>query len=129
MNKEQKIYLAGGMKSGWQNKVKQNKSFVFYDPAIDKNNDNMDVYSYGAWDLFYVKKCDILFAYMERENPSGIGMAVEMGYAKAIGKTIILCLEKDNKYKSDKSLDFLRIVADVVFENINDAINYLKNYE
>ena len=38
---------------------------------------------------------------MEKTNPSGIGMSVEMGYAKALGKTVILCLEENNEHIKD----------------------------
>lgn len=124
-----KVYLAGGMKSNWQDIVKRNVDLIYFDPLNDKCEDKMGVKEYGAWDLHYIKKCDIVFAYMEKDNPSGIGLSGELGFAKALGKTIILCLEKSEDEKRNKSLSFMKVFADVIFDNFNEAIKYLKNYE
>jgi nucleoside 2-deoxyribosyltransferase len=120
----QKVYLAGGLKSGWQNQVKKLRGFTFFCP-LDKEKPGMTLDEYGTWDLHYIKQCDIVFAYMEQSNPSGIGMSVEIGYAKALNKTIILVLEpcEDRKY-----LQFMKKVADITFDDFLDGIKYLQNY-
>jgi len=70
---ETKVYLAGGMnQSNWQEKVTTEvgkNGFVFFNPREHSLADSKE---YTFWDLFYVKQSDILFAYMEESNPSGI---------------------------------------------------------
>lgn len=124
----QKIYLAGGMNSGWQEVIIERfkTDFIFYNPAKHKL---LKPSEYTAWDLHYVKNSDIVFAFMEKENPSGFGLTLEVGYAKALNKTIILV---DEKSESDKYFeDFFKIVhesSSVVFDNLGDALEYLKRF-
>jgi len=123
-----KIYLAGGIRSNWQEKIVNVVSAEYYNPRTKEIDKKLTLTEFGTWDLHFIKKCDIVFAYMEKTNPSGIGMAVEMGFAKALGKTVILCLEENNEHIKDSYLEFMRKVADITFTNIDDAINYLKLY-
>jgi len=92
-----KVYLSGGMASGWQDEIKQKlqKDVLFFDPRTHNFHSPK---SYTAWDLLAVDQCDIVFAYMEDINPSGIGLALEVGYAKAKGKFVILVDEKASPY-------------------------------
>jgi len=79
------------------------------------------------WDLFYVEKCDILFAYMQEDNPSGFGLTLEIGFARALHKPIILVDEKSNNDKTfERYFKIVRESASIVFEDINDGINFLK---
>ena len=50
------------------------------------------------WDLAAVRDCDLVIGYLEHDNPSGIGLAAEVGYAKALGKLIWLVVEEPNDY-------------------------------
>lgn len=94
-----KVYLAGGMnESNWQKKVIEtinSENFVFYNPREHSLTNSTE---YTFWDLFYVKQSDILFAYMQSDNPSGIGLTLEVGYARALDKSIILV---DERSKND----------------------------
>lgn len=122
------IYLAGGMNSDWQSKLikKFGEGFIYFNPR-DHLLQNSDEYT--PWDLFYVMKCDILFAYMEKDNPSGIGLSLEVGFAKALGKTIVLVDEKS--VQDDFFKDKFRIVRDsatVVYENFGTALEYLSSF-
>lgn len=65
---------------------------------------------------------------MERTNPSGFGLAVEIGYAKGINKTVILVLEKNHEIHKDRYLEFLMKAADVTFEDLDNAIEFLKSF-
>ena len=67
--------------------------------------------------------------YAERTNTSCIGLAVESGYAKGIGKTIILVLEPNHEIIKDNYLQFLKKAANITFENLQDGIDYLKNFK
>ena len=123
------VYLAGGMRSGWQNKVKQIPNIIFFDPRDKETDDIWDVKKYGPWDLAHIRRSDIVFAYMEKDNPSGYGMSCEIGYAYGLGKTVVLCLEKDNQYTKDRYLAFMSQVAHITFDNIEEATKYLKTFK
>ena len=125
-----KIYLAGGFASNWQSKVDlELKDFAeVFNPREKEINNNMSLMEYVSWDLHHISNADIVFAFMERKNPSGFGLSVEIGYARALNKTIILVLEDDHEIHSDKSLAFLKGVSSVSFNELNKGLNYLKTY-
>lgn len=129
---KQKVYLAGGFRSQWQDKVKELDGFIWLDPK-EKERPNgkvipMSVNEYGTWDLHFIRNCDIVFAYVERTNPSCIGLMVESGYAKGLGKTVIVVLEKEHQYIDDKYMKFIEKVADITFDNLQDGIDYLHSF-
>lgn len=126
---KQRIYLAGGIRSNWQAKVTEQVNADFFNPRDKEVDKVLTLTEFGTWDLHFIKSCDIVFAYMEKTNPSGIGMSVEMGYAKALGKTVVLCLEENNEHIKDGYLQFMKKVSDIVYTNIDDAIEYLKLYQ
>lgn len=124
-----KIYLAGGIRSNWQKEVIDHyDELEFYNPREKEIDRALTLTEFGAWDLHHIQMCDIVFGYMEKDNPSGIGMAVELGYAKGLGKTVILCLEKGNIAIKGHYLDFMTKVSDITYDDLDDAIEYLKLY-
>tara|TARA_R110000782_G_C14485160_1_gene376553 strand:+ start:94 stop:492 length:399 start_codon:yes stop_codon:yes gene_type:complete len=131
----QKVYLAGGHRSDWQFQVKNNvKALTYFDPKLKEEilfsqGTSMTLEEYGTWDLHHIKQSDIVFVYAETDNPSCIGLAVEMGYAKGLGKTVILVLEPGHSTILDRYLKFLTKAADVTFDNLEDGINYLKYFK
>jgi len=120
-----KIYLAGGMKSGWQEKVKSvgPAEARYLDPCHHYLQDERQ---YTAWDLYAIRACDVLFVYFEANNPSGYGLSLEVGFAHALSKTIVLV---DEKTAADpvtgRRLGMLRTVADVVFTDLDSGIEFL----
>jgi len=128
MNYKNKIYLSGGLNSNWQESILQDleEEFIFYNP---RNHGLNEAKLYTTWDLYHIKIADIVFAYMESDNPSGYGLTLEIGYAAALNKTIILV---DVRSGQDESFaDKFRIVresASVVFDDLEKAINYLKTF-
>ena len=81
-----KIYLAGGRNSHWRTQVQQ----VWKDKAegIDPftlAQGAVHLFTHG--DLEAVRECDILFGYNDYSKYTG--MALEFGYAHALGKPII----------------------------------------
>lgn len=82
---------------------------------------------YTLWDMHHIRSADILFGYMEKDNPSGYGLATEIGYAKGLGKTVILI---DEKSRADKQFSqyftMVREVADIVLDSLGEGINILK---
>lgn len=124
-----KIYLAGGMNNtDWQNQVIDSvgkEGFIYYNPREHLLTDSKE---YTVWDLFYVKKCDILFAYMEAENPSGFGLTLEVGFARALDTPIILVDEKSNQdIDFAKKFRIVRESSSIIFDNLQDGISFLKN--
>lgn len=123
-----KIYLAGGFKGGWHDKVSTSLSntFTIYNPQ--KHNLD-DVEKYTAWDLYHVDKCDILLGYMSSGNPSGYGLALEIGYAKAKNKLIILIDERspiDDKFS--RYFAICHASSNIVLSSLDEAIDYLKTF-
>jgi nucleoside 2-deoxyribosyltransferase len=128
-----KVYLAGGYRSNWQDQVKELEGLIFYDPKEKERPAGapsvpMSLEEYGTWDLHHIKQSDIVFVNMERTNPSGIGLSVEAGYARGLGKTVILVLEPNHETQQDRYLQFLRKAADITFNNLEDAIEYLNSF-
>ena len=123
-----KVYLSGGMnKSNWQKKVIDSvecDGYTFFNP---REHNLKDSKHYTFWDLYYVDKCDIVFAYMQEDNPSGYGLTLEIGYAKALNKPIILVDEKsDPQEKFARYFKIVRESSTIVFENLEDGISLLK---
>lgn len=116
------------MHSGWQQEVKSmvGGAVEFFDP---RTHQLPEMAGYTAWDLHYVRQCDIVFAYMESTNPSGIGLSVEIGFARALGKTIIFVDEKSAHDEAfARRLDIVRQTASVVFNNLKEGIDYLLKF-
>lgn len=122
------VFLSGGFKSGWQEIVieKFKKKFTFFNPR-DHNLKDSDLYT--AWDIHFVKKCDIFFAYMEHSNPSGYGLAFELGVAYALNKTIILVDEKSSHDEAfSRYFKILHRPSNVVFSNFEDGFKFLESF-
>ena len=121
-----KVYLSGGFKTGWQNMVREslNDSCIIFDPGIHNLSSDEQ---YWAWDIHFVRQCDIVFAYMEDSNPSGFGLTLEIGMAFALNKTVILV---DEKSKGNPEFErYFKIVsnsASIKFDNMLEGVEYLK---
>jgi len=125
---KQKVYLSGGFKSNWQEKVisELGEDFIFLNP---REHELKDASQYWAWDVHFVRQCDIVFAYMDSDNPSGYGLALEVGLALGLNKTVIL-IDERSKRDSDFEMYF-KIVhksANVVLSSLEDGVFYLQKY-
>ena len=112
------VYLAGGFKSGWQNSVISMHELI--NPFEKEKNGVWNIEKICTWDKYAIQKSDIVFAYLEKDNPSGIGLSCEVGYARALNKIVILVNEK----QEDK-FSFLCGFADIVFSNYEEGLDYL----
>lgn len=124
-----KVYLAGGFRSNWQKKVIDacDNAFIFFNPS--EHGLEINPNHYTTWDLFHVKECNILFVYMEKTNPSGYGLSLEIGYAKALGKTIILVDEKSSTNQSfERYFKIVQVSSNVVFCSLNEGIKFLQSF-
>lgn len=130
---KQKVYLAGGYRSCWQEKVKSLNGFTWFDPKQKERPKGkiipISLNEYGTWDLHFINKSDIVFVYAEKTNPSCIGLAVEIGYAKGIGKTVILILEPNHETIEDRYMHFLKKAASITFETLVEGIDYLQSFK
>lgn len=123
-----KVYLAGTMQSHWREKIhiRLIDKLTLINPC-DHHLVKPELYTF--WDLEAVKQSDIVFAYMDEKNPSGYGLTLEIGYAKALGKTIILVDEKSTSHSEFKPMfEIVRHTADVLFDNFEDGVNYLESF-
>jgi len=72
-----KVYLAGGFKSDWANKVRKCSDKIHFINPKDKEFKNgerivMNVDEYGKWDLHYIRKSDILFTFIINQKTLSI---------------------------------------------------------
>jgi nucleoside 2-deoxyribosyltransferase len=131
-----KIYLAGGFHGNWRKMIHSammfRKNVIILDPIIpelnaDGSRKQLPFEEYTAWDLWAIRTADVVFVYSEATNP-GQGYIVEAGYAKGLGKTVILVREEGNKHMPDKYLKFLDCIADYKTDNIEKGIDMLERF-
>ncbi|MBS1572551.1 MAG: hypothetical protein JST62_09180 [Bacteroidetes bacterium] len=128
MSYKSKVFLSGGFKSNWQSKVikEVGDKFIFFNPR-EHGLEHSDFYT--TWDIHFVKECDILFAYMEKTNPSGYGLAFELGVAYSLNKTIILVDEKSSEETTfARYFKILYKPSGVVLSSLSEGIDYLKKF-
>lgn len=116
------IYLAGGMKSGWQDRlIRVHDDLRFIDP---RNHGLRDEKAYTEWDLDGVRRADLVLAYMDASNPSGFGLCLEVGYAKALGKFIwYVCEDATDR---QRYFGMVRACADRVFTSLDQVSETLR---
>ena len=113
-----KIYLAGGMHSGWQDiLIDWFDKFTFIDPRSHRLTDPRE---YTEWDMNGIRTADLVFAYLERSNPSGLGLALEVGYAVGLNRPVFLVDEKRDRYA-----DILRAASHKWFDGFADGLRFL----
>jgi hypothetical protein len=55
-------------------------------------------------------------------------LCCEAGYAKGLGKTVITVLEPNHETIKDAYLSFITQVSDIVFEDLESGVSYLKSF-
>ena len=120
-----RVYLAGGLHSNWRDCVKREvPGHNYIDPRA--HGLEADPQAYTAWDLLGVARCDVLFAYLAENNPSGLGLAFEMGYAKALGKPIIYVCELTPEH--ERFSQVLWHSASIACISLSGGIEYLRAF-
>jgi len=119
-----KIYLAGGMQSGWQEIVKKTvEGHTYYDPCT---HGLQEWPLYSAWDFGMVADCDWVFGYFEKNNPSGFGLVGEMSYGKGLGKRVIFVDEISAVSEPhNRRLRLFEWLADAYFTDLQDGLDFL----
>ena len=119
-----RVYLAGGTHSGWQKKViGQCPSCKCFDPSSKPKF--ADSCGYTAWDLLSVRQADVVFAYMEADNPGGHGLCVEVGFAHALGKPVVFVDGTIPGTSVNRYLGMVRSIACKTFDLLDDGIEFL----
>ena len=121
-----RVYLAGGFNTNWQEKIieRLKDRFVFLNP---RSHGLHAPHLYAPWDIHFVRNCDILFGYMESSNPSGYGLAFEIGLSYGLGKTTILVDERSQAdAEFGRYYNLVRLSCSAVFSNLEDGINFLE---
>ena len=124
----EKVYLAGTLNTSWQSKIidRLKDKFIFYNP---QDHNLGESHMYTVWDLHFLQKSDIVFAYLNKENPSGYGLTLEIGFAKALNKTIILVDEKSlNDSSFEKNFRIVRESSSIVFDSLETGLEYLLKF-
>ena len=118
-----KIYLAGGFRSNWQAlaAARLAGSFELLDPRSHNIHNPAE---YTHWDLEAVRRSDIVLANMEASNPGGYSLALEVGFAKALGKRIFLVDQIDDPL-IHRYFEMVRQCSERVFPRLVDALDHL----
>jgi nucleoside 2-deoxyribosyltransferase len=118
------LYLAGGFRTGWQAGVFERlTNFEIFDPS---GHSIADPVEYTEWDLKAIRDCDVVLANMEDSNPGGYALAMEIGFAKALGKKIVFVDQISDPHRK-RYFEMVRQASDRVFSSLADALDYLSS--
>lgn len=118
-----KIYLAGGFRSNWQALAASRLAGMY--ELLDPSAHNIqDPAEYTRWDLEAVRQCDIMLANMESSNPGGYSLALEVGFAKALGKRIFF-IDQIEDPAVKRYFEMVRQCCERVFPTLDEAADYL----
>jgi nucleoside 2-deoxyribosyltransferase len=119
-------YLAGGMHNNeWREFLKKELSSS-YNLILDPTDwDCASPEEYTEKDLAAIRKSDYIVVYMDSSNPSGFGLSVEIGYAKALNKKIIFVDNIKDDYRS-RYFGMHRVMATHVVKTLDRVVALLK---
>ncbi|GHC42504.1 hypothetical protein GCM10010096_11650 [Alcaligenes pakistanensis] len=122
-----KIYLAGGFRSHWQAEtaLQLATSYELLDPSTHGIQNPAE---YTRWDLDAIRQADIVLANMEASNPGGYALALEVGFAKALGKRIFM-VDQIEDPSVKRYFEMVRQCSDLVFPTLSEALGYLVSLE
>jgi len=135
------VYLAGGMKSGWQDKVKEACHDLIIEGVVsffDPRDNPKEPEKYRLIDKEKWEEADIIFGYAESSNPALFAMCIELTggfYNKA--RTIFVddlrpeSLETPEKIEEEKKrkryLSFLETVSHKKAAGFMEGISILRD--
>lgn len=122
-----KIYLSGGSRGDWQDDLIRaitTNGVEFIDPRDWADEQDPQVYT--AKDLAGVEAADLVIAFLDDGNPSGIGMALEVGYAKALGKSIVSFIAPSNP--KARYFDIVKAASTTSFTDYKKFVLLLRNF-
>jgi hypothetical protein len=102
------------------------KNELYFKPEGYNNNPISTNHAIVKTDFWRVDNADIIYAdFTNAIERVSIGSVSELSRAYAKDKLIIVVMQKDNIHRHC----FILEMASIVFETIDEAENYLKNYE
>ncbi len=127
-----KVYLAGGMKSSWQDIAIGRIAERHINPVMHldpRRHGSRDESVYISWDLAGVEAADVVFAHLERDNPGGHGLALEIGFAVGMARAgarlkHIILVGKDG-HPAARYFGMGRVCSDVVVKSLEEGIEKL----
>jgi hypothetical protein len=136
MEKAVTIYLAGGMRTNWQDTLiefmrrqRPEVPVIYLDP---RQSGAKDEETYTAWDVAAVAMADILFVYLEAENPSGAGLALEIGVAEGLKRAgkpakeiVFVC---DPKHPHHRYFGMARVCSNSVYDDFQQGLQRLADF-
>jgi len=120
-----KIYLAGGLRNPWRKSVKINANYpdVKY---LNPDEHELNIPSqYTNLDLHMIDNSDLIFGYLEEENPGGYNTIFELGYAIGKGIPIIFINEKPDW---DKYVGMIKESSLFYTDIFEEGIRFLRKY-
>jgi nucleoside 2-deoxyribosyltransferase len=91
-----KVFLSGGTRNAWHDRVKAAfPVHEFFDP---RTLARLDMRTIAETERRWLDECDVLFFYLEQDNPSGLGSAFEVGYSVANSKPVVFVDERRNSH-------------------------------
>ncbi len=116
------IYLAGGMKSGWQDKViAAAPANAYFDP---RKHGLVTPSLYTQWDTDAIQRSDLVIAVMEKDNPSGFGLSFEVGYVYSLSIPVWFVMSAaDERYKY---FGMVGAASDHIFGSMAELLEELK---
>ena len=98
---------------------------------LDPREDGLEAPGeYTKWDLDAIRQSDWVFAYLETSNPGGYALALEVGFATALSKKILLVDEKSvTDATLARSLAMLHVCSDACLSSLEEGIEYMKNVQ
>jgi len=120
-----KIYLAGGLRDPWRKtvEIKANHPNIKY---LDPNKHELNIPSqYTNLDLHMIDNSDLVFGYLEEDNPGGYNTLFELGYAIGKGIPIIFINEKP---EWDKYVGMIKESSLFYTDIFEEGIGFLNRY-
>jgi len=132
MKKPVDVYLAGGMKTCWQDRVKadlrklEERGLVRWNDPRDNATNNPA--EYELLDIMRVQTADIVFGLAEDGNPGLYALCVELAFGHARGARTILVneLKEETDPKRVKYFRFVGAVCDVQTASYHEGIRMLE---
>lgn len=116
-----KIFLSGGTHGNWHDVVKGRfTGHIFFDP---RSLSHLDMETIARTERQWLDECDVLFFYLEADNPSGLGSAFEVGYCVANSRPVVFVDEKRNTHT-----EWLGIHCDRTAHSLDDGIDILREF-
>ena len=125
-----RVYLGGNIHTSWRRQVVDAcPSIEFLQPYKDdqarfvRTEEGVSLLPLSHFvlrDLLFIRSCDVILGYITNyaEHSRHHGLMIELGYAKALRKSIVLVAEMPE-------FDFAIEMADIVFATLAQGAEYL----